>query len=89
MKLIDASAIRRAWRFPIENKTIVLAAAILYGIVFAAQSWFAAQVEAGDPGAAPLGLFAGLAALFAFILAMSAWARAAYGMPEKGVFGIP
>ena len=88
MKLIDASAIRRAWRFPIENKTIVLAAAILYGIVFAAQSWFTAQVEAGDPGAAPLGLLAGLAALFAFILAMSAWARAAYGMPEKGVFGL-
>jgi hypothetical protein len=88
MTFIDAPAIRRAWRFPLENPAVVLAAAILYAIVFTAQSWFTAQAQAGDAGAAPLGLLAGLAALFAFILAMSAWARAAYEMPEKGLFGL-
>ncbi len=88
MTLIDTQAIRRAWRFPLDNPAIVIAAAVLYGIVFAAQSWFTARVEAGDAGAAPLGLAAGFAALFVFVLAMAAWARAAFGQSPKGVFGL-
>lgn len=88
MTLIDIPAVTRAWRFPLANPILVLAGAILYGVVFTAQSWFTARVEAGDAGAAPLGLLAGLAALLVFIPAMSAWARAAYDRPAKGVFGL-
>ena len=88
MTLIDFQAVARAWRFPVSYPAAVLASASLYGVAFAAQSWFTARVEAGDVGAAPLGLLTGLAALLVFILAMAAWARAAFGKPAKGMFGL-
>lgn len=81
MALIDLSALRAAFRFPVQHARLVLLGAGLYAAVFFFQSYFtAAATGAETPGyAAPLAFTFALAAFIAFIVALAAWLRADLG----------
>ena len=86
--MIDLPAVKRALFFVAENPTPVAAAAALYGLVFAFQSYFTALAGAGDLGAAPLALGFGVLGFLAFVLAIVSWGRIALGKPGGQLFGV-
>lgn len=87
MKIIDMSAVRAAWRFPLDHAGPVALGALLYAPVFAAQSVWSAQATAFTPGAAPLAILAALAGLAIFVVSLAAWGRLALGMEAGGLLG--
>ncbi len=86
--MIDLPAVKRALSFIAENPVPVVAAAALYGFVFAFQSYFTALAGAGDVGAAPMALGFGALGFLAFVVAMASWGRIALDKPGGQVLGL-
>lgn len=86
--MIDLPAVKRALSFIAENPVPVVAAAALYGFVFAFQSYFTALAGAGDVGAAPIALGFGVLGFIAFVLAMVSWGRIALDKPGGQLLGL-
>jgi len=88
MKMISPSALGAAYRFVLENPMPVLAAAGLYGVVFAVQSLLTAYAGAYAPGAAPAAIFFTVLAFGAFVVGWASLGRQALGQPQKGFYGL-
>ncbi|WP_440959494.1 hypothetical protein ACFELO_05120 [Oceanicaulis sp. LC35] len=88
MKLFDPRALGAAFRFVLDNPMPVLAAAGLYGVVFAVQSLLTAYAHAYAPGAAPGMILFMVAAFGAFVVGWASLARQALGLPQKGFYGL-
>jgi hypothetical protein len=77
MTLLDLSALRAGFRFPLDNARPVLAGALIYGVIFAAQTLATAYAAAGAGWGAPTALALIVAGFAVFVVALSAWGRKA------------
>ncbi|MGX6647398.1 hypothetical protein ACWCOP_05595 [Maricaulaceae bacterium MS644] len=77
MTILDISALRAAFRFPLDNSRPVLTGALIYGVIFAAQTLSTAYAAAGAGWGAPTALVFILAGFVIFVVALSAWGRTA------------
>lgn len=86
MTLLDMNALRAGFQFPLNNSRPVLAGALIYGVIFAAQTLATAYAAAGAGWGAPTALALILAGFAAFVVALSGWGRKAlHG--ETGALG--
>lgn len=86
MTILDMGALRAAFRFPLDNARTVLTGALIYGVIFAAQTLATAYAAAGAGWGAPTALALILAGFTIFVVALSAWGRTAL-QGEAGALG--
>lgn len=86
MTLLDRPALRAAFAFPLTHARLVLTGALIYGVIFTAQTLATAWAAAGAEWGAPVALVLIVAGFMAFTVALSVWGRAALGGTSP-VFG--